>query len=1706
MSAANTKIQKLEAISRAVKEQIKRHNATIDADRLAQAEETAAAARAEAARKVEEQGGYEEDLVRSLGAPTPKEELVDRAIRRLNYREETGEELWVPGAGNKQVQSTLRKLLTDRDAGTITEEAFHGRLNDLLDQITIKAAEKKYALKGRARGPDFIRQRMLQARRQGVLSDRAVDMAEWFIKKNPALVEDLGISIKGEAPAGEPSTAGFYGKANRVFTLIAENAKDTTSIHEILHHLERMMPANIRAGLGKAWARSLTKARSKAVKAGDEKLAAFFDAALTGDARATKAALDGLTREQHEAHYQHFSPSEFWAVNGAKILENRFNSSPAFLKRLATWLREFGQHVKGTLGLKSDAPILRAIDTMLKEKAPELRTERLLTEEVGKQEARFVASYVGKQAKGADLGKLDAAEKRLEAGENAQKVRRDTGWFKGAEGKWRFEIPDDMVKWKVDWDTMPKTSEFAKPVRLEEVLDAPELFAAYPELKDIRFFKRNTIFDRGQDLGEFSPEKNELTITPNNKTAADALSSALHEIQHWIQTKEDFARGGNKNTVRLSDADALGKLKKYYERKKPAGYDQLNALSMKEQGVPFKDARDFMRISEMMSKVFHNKPYDALTEKQQEALDKDALHIRSKFEEHDKRYASVNELLANTAKNEKIYEAKGPQLEALKTKYAHTLNDMYTLLAGEREARDTQGRLKFTAEQRKEIPPYLTEGVREDEAIISMKDGVAASMLPGRKKRLSPEADELAKADITQVEKPETLLKRTGTMLKRVFDLTTDSTERHKTYSAIRRELTAASEGLSKELKMYDKYIPGFGLRADYLRNQYDGLRHIARVGIEEGYPVIEPKSKEVKIEPDAKLNLSKMMQDAANLPIGGTGSGGKARSPLEIVADVFRVKMAEQELQEYDRRVAEAQNWRRNAASNKAAAKVAATPREMAKLRKKAAESLDMARKIEKELRLQAQGKGREQLVLDPKLRLAANRILAQDAGVRDIADRWKALNKKLVKMWLDSGMIDADTAKDWTDRWYIPMQKSKADLAAGVESTQWIGGGGAKAVARIAPKKGGMQKVNVWENLYEHYLYMLAGAAKNNIRQQAFRQLEAIGAAKRSGKNAPGAIKMRVDGKDFYFTVDDADAFTALEMANEGHSALLNFMADAGNVYRNTLLMQPGYWGRSLIKEPLEANFTTSATTPIIKVITPLHSMYELGKIAFKVSKEEGELRRRGITGYSGSLANPARFSEALGKTGPKDKIIDFVHNLHAAFDDATRIVVYKSALRQAKEEGITDPDAAKAFAATEAREFINFQTKGRNTFVREYGRITPFLHAQLISMDRLIRAATGHNLNPKEAAKMKMKFRNMALMMAAGTVAYTIAQMHDKRYRDLPIRDWAMNWIGNWDETGHAKKIPAPYEVGFMFKFLPELMVRRALGLIDNEEAAKAFKDTFMDTMFPPGIVDPVPIVMRGLVELRTGVSLHSGIPIESIQEQRLRPEDRDKRATWLAQLASKEGGLSKMGFSPEKFDVFMRSVAGEIYQQSALAAELLWDKHTGKHALNEIPFDKDITERYPFVKNFLTNPRKDSAVPKFYEMAGAIDETINSINKAEGEYDLKRIDELEKDPEVKAHTRLAKGIQELKDGIRKLDKENAVLANVDMPEAEKRKAFDANIELRRKLARDGIEMISDELARSGLKKRIEPAEMFLSDDEIKERREQRKRTEHIETPGR
>ena len=264
------------------------------------------------------------------------------------------------------------------------------------------------------------------------------------------------------------------------------------------------------------------------------------------------------------------------------------------------------------------------------------------------------------------MDNLSVAKDMEKNKKKAKAIKAATGWERGADGKWRYEMPDVVLRDPKEWvnkKNLTLSDIVEKPNDLFK--EYPELFDAYPELKDMKILKGRAksggVFYNNAitlNLGDIR-EAIKYDMDTHYKLANNSLKKTLvHEIQHYIQDKEGFAQGGNSEMI--IDKNAL---------------DAIAKLRAEKDAV----AKEFYAMSP--------------EEKQ-----------RRKYEINN-RYNDLTKQIERLEKSSRIGY------------------DGYQRLAGEVEARNVSARLNMTPEERRKTLAESTEDVaRKDQILLGVGD------------------------------------------------------------------------------------------------------------------------------------------------------------------------------------------------------------------------------------------------------------------------------------------------------------------------------------------------------------------------------------------------------------------------------------------------------------------------------------------------------------------------------------------------------------------------------------------------------------------------------------------------------------------------------------------------------------------------------------------------------------------------------------------------------------------------------------------------------------------------------------------------------------------------------------------------------------------------------------------------------------------------
>lgn len=288
------------------------------------------------------------------------------------------------------------------------------------------------------------------------------------------------------------------------------------------------------------------------------------------------------------------------------------------------------------------------------------------------------------------MDNLDVAKQMEEAKKDAKAIKMATGWEKGVDGKWRYEMPDAKIKDTIDVGGGNIVKRFEEDMlwtdgKLEDAVDAPKLFEAYPQLKNIKIHTDVVMNDMPSN-GEYNPQTKTITIHADELKYLNSILN--HEIQHVIQREEGFAHGGTPEQVErdFNAAKAEWKARSYAfeleEKAKEMGgeYNQSEVEKALIQEYKDMDMPEFIPDKETRIKGFNYFARGYADRSMDDAIKRFRL---DRFQRTD--FDSYQE---------------------------------YRKLAGEVESRNVEKRLGMTDEERRNSLASETEDVNRDEQIV----------------------------------------------------------------------------------------------------------------------------------------------------------------------------------------------------------------------------------------------------------------------------------------------------------------------------------------------------------------------------------------------------------------------------------------------------------------------------------------------------------------------------------------------------------------------------------------------------------------------------------------------------------------------------------------------------------------------------------------------------------------------------------------------------------------------------------------------------------------------------------------------------------------------------------------------------------------------------------------------------------------------------
>lgn len=441
--------------------------------------------------------------------------------------------------------------------------------------------------------------------------------------------------------------------------------------------------------------------------------------------------------------------------------------------------------------------------------------------------------------------------------------------------------------------------------------------------------------------------------------------------------------------------------------------------------------------------------------------------------------------------------------------------------------------------------------------------------------------------------------------------------------------------------------------------------------------------------------------------------------------------------------------------------------------------------------------------------------------------------------------------------------------------------------------------------------------------------------GIVKGTGPASPEVIRFKIDGVPYHARVDTDAIGVPAEMLVQGlHGTVtqmggfVKLMSVPARFMRAMITRNPAYSVRQIVRDSTSNYLLTGGDMkPIVGALGELQKMW--------AGKSEGEkaLQERGVLGgqiISGTSEDMEKIMLQLvsGKPGWEQALAK-LDRIAMKADASSRVALYNDFRKQ----GLSDMEATLA-----ALEAMNFSKRGTSGTLYKLNMMVPFLNAQIQGLNVLWEAFTG-KLPYAEALKQKQKFYTRATMMSALTVMYAAMMQDDEAYENADMRTRLQNWFVRIPGVKDPLKIPIPFEVGLIFKALPEAVLLAGRKDAEAREVMKALGG--MVAMSSPLGVSTQPQAIKPIIEASLNKSFFTGRELESAQEQELLPSERVRAGTSeLAKVFSQATGGTVSPIMVEHFVAGYTGGLGLSIMQAANAI-LPTDREAPSKRLSEMP---------------------------------------------------------------------------------------------------------------------------------------------------------------------
>ena len=598
-------------------------------------------------------------------------------------------------------------------------------------------------------------------------------------------------------------------------------------------------------------------------------------------------------------------------------------------------------------------------------------------------------------------------------------------------------------------------------------------------------------------------------------------------------------------------------------------------------------------------------------------------------------------------------------------------------------------------------------------------------------------------------------------------------------------------------------------------------------------------------------------------------------------------------------------------------------------------------------------------------------------EAAFKDAAALYQKYNAGLLDFLVQTGAMSAKKAAELKSISYVPFYRinDNGEVQLMIDKETPVRISNIKDQPQLKELVGGNTAILPVFTSAAQNTFMLTGMGLRNqaVKETAF-MLRKMGIASRvaegKGPMGPDVVRFLKNGEQHYAVIDTDQYGVPAELIVRGMEgikttlpAVIKMLAIPSNILRSFVVRNPAYAVRQVIRDPLNAWLTTGTdATPV------LSSMKELASMVAGRSEAEQKLMESGAISsnvYSGDEQDIAKFLKDMSVGKPLwAKALAKLDAFALQGDAATRAVVYKDSLAK----GMTEQEAL-----LRTLESMNFSRRGVSPSMQALSIMIPFFNAQVQGLDVIYRAMTG-KMPYSEQLKIREKMVRRGLLLAAGTMAYAAMMEDDEAYKRAKPEERYSSWFVYVPGVAEPVRVPIPFEMGFLFKALPEAVFNVAMQDDKAEKALKGLSKLAMQTVplsLPQGV--------KPITEAILGKSFYGG-DIESAREKEMLPTERYRDST--TEVAKAIGAITgQAGVSPIMIDHLIRGYTSGL----GIALIQLANPLLASDAKAEVAQPTTKISKTPFIGGLFQPVEGRGTLDEAYDRMQEIRQTKGTFNK-------------------------------------------------------------------------------------------------------------------------